>query len=68
MVDTTSSKASNEAVSARIAEAGAPEITDAMVEAGVKAFRANETTDPINREIAEAVREIFTAMSLASYP
>jgi hypothetical protein len=47
-------------------EAGAPEITPAMIEAGAMAFRSNETTDPSRPEIAETVCEIFTAMSRAA--
>ena len=66
MVDTTRTKAGNEAVSARIAEAGAPEITAAMIDAGLMVYRDNERDNLLNDEIAVIVQEIFTAMSLAS--
>jgi hypothetical protein len=40
------------------------EVTPAMIEAGVSAFRANETEDPNPRQVRLAVTEIFEAMSL----
>lgn len=46
----------------------APEITPAMIDAGLRAFRANDATDPSNQEIKDTVCEIFTAMSLGRFP
>lgn len=42
------------------------EITPEMIDAGVKTFLSNETAYPSQQKVAEAVREIFTAMSRAA--
>jgi hypothetical protein len=42
--------------------AGAPVITQEMIEAGVAVYRDNERDNLSNREIAAIVQEIFTAM------
>jgi hypothetical protein len=48
--------------------AGAPEITPAMIDVGLKVYRDNERDNLLNYEIAVIVQEIFTAMFLAAAP
>jgi hypothetical protein len=66
MVDTTNTNGSRDVASAPSVEAGAPEITVAMIEAGLRVYRDNERDDLSNRDVGVIVREIFTAMFLAS--
>jgi hypothetical protein len=63
MVDTTRTRASNRSASARISEAGAPEIeiTPAMIDAGASEFLLFEAADA---EVA--AYSAFTAMLAAS--
>jgi hypothetical protein len=42
------------------------EITPAMMEKGVRAFRANQTDDPNEQQVRRTVTEIFAAMARVS--
>ena len=65
MVDTTTTIGRSESASDLTVEAGAPDVTPAMIEAGVTAFMSNLTDDPNHRQIVQAVVEIYGAMSRA---
>jgi len=68
MVDTTNTTGRNVPASVLTDEAGAPDVTPAMIEAGVAAFMSNLTDDPNHRQIVEAVMEIYEAMFRESHP